>query len=221
MDVGLAYYRKMTHKTLAEIATRLDTTRQTVSNWEQGKYEIPKKYYNALEEFSGIPVYLLIKQELSDLDKIKIEECVINSMLKESLRQDEFGNEVVDSGLDAMSTELMYKKEEAEEIQRIRDIMNCSGLKYEYNEEFLCEKSKNIDLYKRFSNLMSYKSRYFINIMLSVLESFYALECDTEENAIDEICSILSNMGGEREQNEVQLIRMETELARFKKKNDL
>ena len=218
--VGLAYYRQITKKTLENLARAVGTTRQTIRNWENGSYPIPKERYQKLEEVTGVPADLFVKPKISELDKIKIQRCIISQDIDESLVDSDGEQLCTSPDLIEQSQYLSVKEAEETEIQRIRDCVRCYKHRNNDPEEYRSECLQRINIYKKFTDLISdcYENNrdlYYVKMMLFILDKFYNPTNDGDDDDdknIQKIISILLEKDKERKQRRDQIQKLMEEL---------
>jgi len=92
---GLGYIRQNTKLTLEDVATQLGVSKQFVSDWETGRKNIPAKHLPKLQEIFGVPEQYYQK-ELSEIDKLRIENYHFERAIEDSSFVDEDGYGCVD-----------------------------------------------------------------------------------------------------------------------------
>lgn len=82
---GLKYIRsQIINKTMDELATKLNVSKQAVYTWESGRKNIPEARLKQLSELSGIPSKYFLLEEVSERDKLEIRKYRLNKELDDT-----------------------------------------------------------------------------------------------------------------------------------------
>lgn len=143
---GLQYIRKSFGMTLSALGKRMGITRQTISQWEQGTYPIPRSRLNELSTIFGIPekYFLDIKEsdteELSvliEISKAQVEDSYLFSEYENLLKAERKTISKIDSYLKGKETnpetfqELNeFIKREIMRFEKFLDVVSCSEFQF-------------------------------------------------------------------------------------------
>ena len=133
--MGLEFIRKQYDISLADLAKEIGVSRQFISKWETGEKSIPDKRLECLSQFFNVPTEYF-KKQLSEIDKIKIQNFKLEQDLEKSVY--DYEDTVYDEESDDYITipEIGYdqsiveaeqynnaKIEELETLEKIEDII--------------------------------------------------------------------------------------------------
>ena len=83
---GFKYIRsKLLNKTMDELASQLDVSKQAIYMWENDKKNMSELRLKQLSELSGIPKKYFLIEELSEKDKLLIKQCYLIKELYDTI----------------------------------------------------------------------------------------------------------------------------------------
>jgi transcriptional regulator with XRE-family HTH domain len=133
-----------------ELAERLGIKKQNINLWIKGKQNIPKKYFESLEELFGIKHEFFIK-ELSEIEKLEIQKEKLkkdlNPVIKEQEQQYMIGeiNDLVEVPI--------YDKEEINSMERTIEKAKLAAMFKEAMD--IVDNNPYMDTYKLIVELMA------------------------------------------------------------------
>ena len=221
---GLEHYRNFTGKTLEDIGNPIKATKQNLSYWIKAHVSIPKRYRESIVEETGVPVELLEKSDIDELDRKRIEYFVIKKQ-NETIKQ-ETGetDDALTQKLDDISKDIEVLKE----LDRIAELINGERADTKYpvlasDEIRSAYRNKMLRLYSKFTDLLCNNpdDSVFIEVVLNALEKINNPENIELDATEEDLYKLLMRMRKKRLKSYDQLIRMEKEMIEFIIENNL
>lgn len=199
--LGIEYIRKSFNMSLADLAQKVGVSRQFISLWEKGDKKISPQRSVQLSQIFNIPSDWFTK-ELSELDKIKIEQLKAENSISE-IDLPYVDKNAIDNLLSLMTdekVELLLQKTKGA-------ICNAHGEEYEYLSDYDLRREKNITLIDRMIDLANRADLppHFLRHVLTAIELLNDSNAkpDDEHETTQQVFAVLDKCCQEERQAQI------------------